>query len=104
MSHSNKKTDDTNDNIQGDSGQVILDDPFDGAPEPAVTKVEKGDLVQPPAWCNFMREHVIPINGWNYKCIGYTPKFEVVLECVGPTSATVQRYKKAKIPVPAQFK
>lgn len=74
------------------------------APAPEVKQIEKGDLVQPPAWCNFMREQVIPINGWNYKCIGYTPKFEVVLECVGPTSSTVQRYKKAKIPVPAQFR
>lgn len=68
--------------------------------EPTVKKFEKGDMTKAPPWCNFMREHIIPINGWNYKCIGYTPNFEVVLQVVGPTSKTKKKFSDHGLPMP----
>ena len=59
-------------------------------PDPAmqVKKIEKGDVIQAPPWCRFQVNEVIPLKGFNFRCIGYTntPKFEPVFQCVGPTS------------------
>ena len=82
---------------QNQQQQGIVENPT--APEPTVKKVEKGDMTKAPPWCNFMRGHVYAVNGWWYRCVGYTPQFEVVLKVVGPTSDTKKKFRARGIPL-----
>ena len=70
------------------------------AGETTVKKIEKGDMTKAPPWCNFMRDHLVAVNGWWYTCVGYTPQFEVVLKVHSPTSETKKRFRAAGLPFP----
>lgn len=65
--------------------------------EMTAKKVEKGDVIQAPQWCKFQIDEVIPLKGWNFKCIGYTPIFEPVFKCIGPTSKTKESMSHQKL-------
>lgn len=65
--------------------------------EPAAAPVQ---AVKQPPWVKFTTEEIIPLKGYNFKCVGYGKEWEVILKCIGPTSKTIkensEREKKAR--------
>lgn len=61
-----------------------------GDMEPSIQWLEEQkkiqeQMVNAPPWAVFSKAERIPLKGFWFKVVGYTQKFEVVLQCVGAT-------------------
>lgn len=62
--------------------------------EEVEARVPKQKMIQAPPYCVFNVDERIPMRGYNWRVVGYTKEFMLVLKCEGMTGRLMKDLKR----------
>lgn len=70
---------------------------MENAPSPPqAPAAQKPQTIPAPAYCNIAPGEMLPMRGFNWKVVGYTKDFEMVLKCEGMTGKRRKEIERRK--------